>query len=227
MQNSLPTILLLCAGKSQRFQALGGEGSKLNAMIGPKTVKEHVLTCIKQSMLPHLIVEPEDTSDLPNPGMGTSIAWGVSRTPQANGWLILPADLPLIKPSTLKAVAQELMQANLSASFHSTIHPSTDANNNNNKKNNISGNDSKLDTHTSPPFCVAPLFDGERGHPVGFSKALGHQLMSLQGDTGAREILITHTPKLIIVDDPGCVMDVDTPQLLEAARAHWRLNLAS
>jgi molybdenum cofactor cytidylyltransferase len=40
--------------------------------------------------------------------MGDSIACGVAATPQAHGWLILPADLPLIQASTLLAVAKTL-----------------------------------------------------------------------------------------------------------------------
>jgi molybdenum cofactor cytidylyltransferase len=37
--------------------------------------------------------------------MGDSIAAGVQATPSATAWLILPADLPLISPDTLRAIA--------------------------------------------------------------------------------------------------------------------------
>ena len=47
---------------------------------------------------------------LDNPGMGDSIACGVAATGDAQGWLILPADLPLVRASTLMAVAQALRQ---------------------------------------------------------------------------------------------------------------------
>ena len=40
--------------------------------------------------------------------MGDSIAAAVRATSEATGWLILPGDLPLIKPSTLQSVAQAL-----------------------------------------------------------------------------------------------------------------------
>jgi molybdenum cofactor cytidylyltransferase len=40
--------------------------------------------------------------------MGDSIACGVAATEDAAGWLVLPADLPLIQPSSLVAVAQAL-----------------------------------------------------------------------------------------------------------------------
>lgn len=38
-------------------------------------------------------------------GMGTSLAWGVSQTPAADGWLIALGDMPFIAPATLRAVA--------------------------------------------------------------------------------------------------------------------------
>ena len=40
--------------------------------------------------------------------MGDSIACGVEATAQAQGWLVLPADLPLVQASTLLQVAQAL-----------------------------------------------------------------------------------------------------------------------
>ncbi len=37
--------------------------------------------------------------------MGDSIAAGVAARPGASGWLVLPADMPLVQPSTLVTVA--------------------------------------------------------------------------------------------------------------------------
>lgn len=39
-------------------------------------------------------------------GMGASLAWGVAQTDAADGWLIALADMPWIRPATLRAVAQ-------------------------------------------------------------------------------------------------------------------------
>ena len=44
-------------------------------------------------------------------GMGYSIAQGVAARPQAAGWLVLPGDMPLVKPATLLAVAAGLAHA--------------------------------------------------------------------------------------------------------------------
>jgi molybdenum cofactor cytidylyltransferase len=43
-------------------------------------------------------------------GMGYSIAAGVAATGDANGWLILPADMPLVRPASILAVACALDQ---------------------------------------------------------------------------------------------------------------------
>jgi len=43
-------------------------------------------------------------------GMGYSIAAGVAGRPQAGGWLVLPGDMPLVRPGTLLAVAGALEQ---------------------------------------------------------------------------------------------------------------------
>jgi molybdenum cofactor cytidylyltransferase len=44
--------------------------------------------------------------------MSDSIARGVAATANARGWLILPADLPMISPASIAAVANALMQEN-------------------------------------------------------------------------------------------------------------------
>ena len=57
--------------------------------------------------------------------MGESIALGVEATIQAPGWLILPADLPLIQPSSLQRVAAELEESSIVVPHyqHDSGHP--------------------------------------------------------------------------------------------------------
>jgi len=69
-------------------------------------VREHTLAAVQASGLPWHVVEPAHTAHMDQPGMGDSIATGVCACAQAAGWLILPADLPLIQPATLRAVAR-------------------------------------------------------------------------------------------------------------------------
>ncbi len=102
--NLLPTVLLLASGRGERFRASGGRVHKLQAMLGSQTVLEHSLAAVRASGLPWHLEQAE------HPGMGDSIAAAVRATSGAHGWLILPADLPLIQSRTLQRVAQALQQ---------------------------------------------------------------------------------------------------------------------
>ena len=108
--SALPTVIVLAAGKGERFKASGATQDKLQSLLCGQPVREHVLAAVRASGLPWHVVERTDTARLPNPGMGDSIAFGVAATPDAHGWLILPADLPLIQPNTLLVVAEALQQ---------------------------------------------------------------------------------------------------------------------
>lgn len=59
---------------------------------------------------------------------------------------------------------------------------------------------------------VAPAYRGHRGHPVGFAASMRSELLASAGDSGARHVLVQHPPRLIEVDDPGVLYDVDTPE---------------
>ena len=63
---------------------------------------------------------------------------------------------------------------------------------------------------------VAPLYDKksgdkQRGHPVGFSQRYKHELLQLDGDSGARRVIQNHPDQLELldVDDAGVIIDVD------------------
>lgn len=60
---------------------------------------------------------------------------------------------------------------------------------------------------------AAPFHGGRRGHPVGFARQWHDTLTALQGNEGARSLLQTHGECItrIDVNDPGCLMDIDTP----------------
>lgn len=96
-------VLILAAGRGERFLRSGGTGSKLDAALAGLPVLRHVEASVAASGLAHLTVRQADGS-----GMGDTIAAGVRRTAQAAGWLVLPGDLPLISPATLQAVARQL-----------------------------------------------------------------------------------------------------------------------
>ena len=58
---------------------------------------------------------------------------------------------------------------------------------------------------------AAPRHGGRRGHPVGFTAALRDELLALDGDTGARNILERHANEVRLIDctDPGVLLDID------------------
>ncbi len=95
-------VLVLASGRGERFAASGGQCAKLQAMLGGRSVLERTLDAVRSSGLTwHL-------EDAGHPGMGDSIAAAVRATRSADGWLVLPGDLPLVQPESLRAVAEAL-----------------------------------------------------------------------------------------------------------------------
>jgi len=99
----LPTVIVLASGRGERFAASGGTVHKLSALLGGQRLIEHTLAAVLASGLPWHV------EDAGHPGMGDSISAAVRATPGAAGWLILPADLPLVRPDTLTKVARALV----------------------------------------------------------------------------------------------------------------------
>jgi len=64
---------------------------------------------------------------------------------------------------------------------------------------------------------AAPYYRGQRGHPVGFAAVCRPALLSLQGDQGARAVLERYPPLRVEADDPGVLLDVDSPGDLRGA----------
>jgi molybdenum cofactor cytidylyltransferase len=60
--------------------------------------------------------------------------------------------------------------------------------------------------------AAAPLFGGQRGHPVVFASGLFEQLMALEGDKGANGLLDALGEQVVTVPAPddGVLFDVDT-----------------
>lgn len=166
-----PVVIVLASGRGERFLASGGSTHKLQALLGNKTVLQHTLDAVRASGLPFYLAQGD------HPGMGDSIAAAVRATADAEGWLVLPADLPLLQPETIRQVAQAPAQ-------HAVVRP---------------------------------VYQGRRGHPVRFARALGAQLMGLKGNQGAAPVVIAQGATELIVNDAGCVTDIDTVQDLQQA----------
>ena len=185
-----PTIVVPAAGRGSRF---GGPQHKLEQAFDGGTVLGASVRRAIESQLPVIVVTTAAlapvvarliaTRDIvvlsggeAARGMGYSIAAGVAERSGASGWLVLPADMPLVKPGSLLAVASALEQ-----------HP-----------------------------VVFAQHRGRRGHPVGFAAELYSELILLDGDEGARRLVARYPAHGEELDDPGVLLDVDTPADLAA-----------
>lgn len=95
-----PVVLVLASGRGARFTASGGVGHKLHAPLAGVSVLRWTLQAVQASGLPWHLEQSAHA------GMGESLAAAVRATAGAPGWLVLPADLPLVQSHTLVAVAQ-------------------------------------------------------------------------------------------------------------------------
>ena len=69
-------------------------------------------------------------------------------------------------------------------------------------------------------LIAVPVSDGRRGNPVLWSRRFFGELMSLDGDIGARHLIAKHGEAVaeVPVDGQGAFIDIDTPQALAAAQ---------
>lgn len=187
-----PTIVVLAAGQGSRF---GGPVHKLEQGLGASTVLGTTLGHVIASGCPFVVVTTARLVPLASTlvarrdlvvvtdadarrGVGHSIAAGVAERPHAQGWLVLPGDMPMIREHSILAVADALAE-----------HP-----------------------------VAFSQYRGRRGHPVGFAAELFSELTALQGDEGARRIVARYPAHAVVVDDPGVLVDIDTPQDLAQVR---------
>ena len=72
-----------------------------------------------------------------------------------------------------------------------------------------------------PAFSEVPTIDGKRGNPVVWSRRFFPDLMTVEGDVGARHLIGRYTEAVAEVPLTGtaALTDVDTPEALEAVKA--------
>jgi molybdenum cofactor cytidylyltransferase len=64
-----------------------------------------------------------------------------------------------------------------------------------------------------PPLRI-PRYQGKRGHPVWFSRALFGEFLALPAGAAARDVMHSHfrEAEFVDLDDPGIVADIDDPE---------------
>jgi molybdenum cofactor cytidylyltransferase len=69
-------------------------------------------------------------------------------------------------------------------------------------------------------LIAVPVSDNRRGNPVLWSRRFFNELMTLDGDIGARHLILRHSETVaeVPVEGHGAFLDIDTPQALEDAR---------
>ncbi len=69
-------------------------------------------------------------------------------------------------------------------------------------------------------LIAVPVSDGRRGNPVLWSRRFFNELMTLDGDIGARHLIARHSEAVaeVAVEGHGAFLDIDTPQALAAAQ---------
>jgi molybdenum cofactor cytidylyltransferase len=69
-------------------------------------------------------------------------------------------------------------------------------------------------------LIVVPVAEGRRGNPVLWSRRFFAELMTLEGDIGARHLIAKHGEAVaeVAVEGESAFLDIDTPQALETAR---------
>jgi molybdenum cofactor cytidylyltransferase len=70
-------------------------------------------------------------------------------------------------------------------------------------------------------LVIVPSINGRRGNPVVWSRRFFHDLMSIQGDIGARHLIGTYAEAVVEIPVVGAaaLTDVDTPESLSAVKA--------
>jgi molybdenum cofactor cytidylyltransferase len=119
-----PTIVVPAAGKGSRF---GGAVHKLGQAFDGSTVLATTVRHAIETQLSVVVVTTAALAPLLSQvlaagdvlvlsdadaarGMGATIAAGVAERSGASGWVVLPGDMPLVRPSTILAVASALEQ---------------------------------------------------------------------------------------------------------------------
>jgi len=188
------TAIILAAGRSQRF---GSENKMLHPIADEPMIRHTVKQVLGAGLGDIVVVTGHDADDVERALQGLDIRCTRNATPWAGMGTSLASGANAVKPDAeamfvvlgdMPKLKPETMLAMLKS-----LDPK-------------GGRD-----------IVVPVYEGKRGHPVLFSARYFSRLCALSGDHGARDILNAHPERVcaLTVDDPGTLIDVDTPEDLQ------------
>lgn len=189
MNNHKATItgILLAAGRGQRFDPSGLRNKLLQDLpdgdlVAVRSARnllaalERVIAVVRPGadrLSALLLAQGCEVVVCPTAeqGMAASLADGVRASSDAFGWVFALADMPFVKPETMRLLRQAIEQES---------------------------------------DIAVPLAAGRRGNPVAFGRKHLAELLALQGDQGARQLLQRYPVTEVRVDDAGIHRDIDT-----------------
>lgn len=121
-------------------------------------------------------------------------AMGETVAPEPAGLMILPVDLPALRPSSIESVARTWLAS------------------------------PEREELALRPQCLIQARgpkqqeQARHGHPVVFARSHFSALAQLSGEQGAKPVFAAAQHGFVVVDDPGIYQDIDTP---EAYRAYF------
>lgn len=188
------SVIILAAGRSHRFGAV-------NKMLHPIDSQPMIRRTVNQVLMAELgdvvVVTGHDADDVERALQGLKIRCARNATPWAGMGTSLATGANAIRAD---AQAMFVVLGDMPKLQPKTLLTLLDA----------------LDPQGGHDIVV-PVYDGKRGHPVLFAARYFTRLRALSGDKGARDILNAHPERVcaVPVDDPGTLLDIDTPEDLK------------
>ena len=189
--------ILLAAGESRRM----GYPKPL-LQIGNETFIEH-LTRAMLAVVPHLTIVIGAHADRVRPAIPIDARISIVENRD-----YLQGQLSSIKAG-LRAIISNLPDA-AAALIHLTDHPTV--------KPQTFAAVAERYRQSGQPIVIA-RYEGHRGHPVLFDRAMFAELLSAPEDQGARVVVNNNASRVVYaeVDDAGILLDLDTPEELHRA----------
>jgi len=120
--------------------------------------------------------------------------------------------------SSIKAGIRALLPDASAALIHLTDHPTVKA--------ETFATVAKAYRQSKKPIVIA-RHSGRRGHPVLFDRSVFAELLDAPEDQGARVVVNADASRVVYieVDDPGILLDLDTPEDLARAGIEWSMKV--